>query len=345
MAVFGVPDSTWRGRVILFVVAIAFGCAPAAAADRDGDVRTLEMDAWSIPTFRLGSGATRFGPFDYMGGLHLSSQNAAFGGLSAFRLLADGERFLAVSDSGYWVTGRLVRDAEGRLTGVEGATITALRAADGAVVQSRYAVDAEGLAVDGDEVLVSFERDHRIEVFSLSGVPAAAPLLRVPHPIPRHEFRRNRGMETVAVAPSGTPLDGAAIVVSERSLNPAGDLFAAIVRGAEPGVFFVRRHPPFDVTDGTFLPNGDLLLLERRFSPARGVGMRIRRIRGADIRPGQTVDGQVLLDVDGRYQIDNMESIEVYRATDGTMRMLLVSDDNHSLLQRTLLLEFRFDDR
>ena len=134
------------------------------------------------------------------------------------------------------------------------------------------------------------------------------------------------------------------VAVSEKSINKKGDIFAAIVTGPRKGVFFVRRHRPFDITDGDFLPNGDMLLLERRFSIAEGVGMRIRRIAGSDILAGRTVDGEVLLETDFSYQIDNMESIDVYPGPDGETRIMLASDDNQSLLQRTLVLEFRMHD-
>ena len=339
------PGRFGRGLAALFAAVFLFGSPLALADHRDGAVRAIEVDARPIPTFKRGSAETLFGPFRYLGGMQLSSPDPAFGGLSALRLLSDGHRFIAVSDNGYWLTGQLRRGGSSQPTGISEATIAAMRDLDGTVIPSRYAVDAEGLAIDGDTAFVSFERNHRIEAFSLAGIPSAAPLSRMPHPIPRHEFRRNRGMEAVAVAPADTPLDGAIIVISERSLNPAGDLFAAIVRGAQTGVFFVRRHPPFDVTDGAFLPNGDLLLLERRFSYANGVGMRIRRIQGADIRVGRTVDGPVLLEADGSYQIDNMESIEVYRTPGGATHVLLLSDNNHSLLQRTLLLEFLLEEQ
>ena len=75
------------------------------------------------------------------------------------------------------------------------------------------------------------------------------------------------------------------MLVSERSLNADGEIYAAVLSGPQEGVFFVKRHPPFDVTDGAFLPDGDILLLERRFSLSEGIGMRIRRIAAADIRP------------------------------------------------------------
>ncbi len=337
------PDKALR-TVVAALIALAVVFVPATVTARDGIPFPVDIEASSIPAFKIRSDETRFGPFEYLGGLELSSPSRLFGGLSAMRLKSDRKVFVAVLDTGHWFTGRFERDAGGALSGVSDAAITVMRGTDGKVVQGRYYADAEGLAIDGDQVLVSFERVHRIEVYPLAGVPTAAPTGQLPHGIPLHEFRRNKGLETVAVAPPGTALDGAVVAVSEKSINKKGDIFAAIVTGPRKGVFFVRRHRPFEITDGDFLPNGDLLLLERRFSIAEGVGMRIRRIAGSDIRAGRTVDGEVLLETDFSYQIDNMESIDVYPGPDGETRIMLASDDNQSLLQRTLVLEFRMYD-
>ena len=57
-------------------------------------------------------------------------------------------------------------------------------------------------------------------------------------------------------------------------------------------------------------------------------------------RPGATVDGDVLLEADMRYQIDNMEGLAVHTNADGETIIALVSDNNHNMLQRTLLLFF-----
>ena len=72
--------------------------------------------------------------------------------------------------------------------------------------------------------------------------------------------------------------------------------------------------------------------------------MRIRRIAGADIKPDAVVDGKVIFKADSREQIDNMEGIDVFDAADGSLHVILVSDDNHSILQRSLMLEFRLRD-
>ncbi len=73
---------------------------------------------------------------------------------------------------------------------------------------------------------------------------------------------------------------------------------------------------------------------------AEGVKMRLRRILGENVAKGAVADGPVLLDADMDYQIDNMEAMDVWQRADGAVMVSLMSDDNHSMLQRNLYLEF-----
>ena len=107
------------------------------------------------------------------------------------------------------------------------------------------------------------------------------------------------------------------------------------------GIFHIARKGEFDITDGDFLPSGDLLLLERRFNMADGIAMRLRLIQGDKIEPGATADGEVLLEAGLAYQIDNMEALDVWQNEAGETRITIMSDDNHSILQRNILLEFK----
>jgi hypothetical protein len=69
--------------------------------------------------------------------------------------------------------------------------------------------------------------------------------------------------------------------------------------------------------------------------------VRIVRIAGGDIKPGALVDGKTIFEADAGEQIDNMEGLDAFRAADGSIHLIMVSDDNHSILQRNLMLEFR----
>ena len=81
-------------------------------------------------------------------------------------------------------------------------------------------------------------------------------------------------------------------------------------------------------------------MLERKFSLVNGVGIRIRRIPLKSLAPGAVVDGPTIFEADLGNEIDNMEGIDAYVTPEGDTVLTLVSDDNFSLIQRTLLLQF-----
>lgn len=317
------------------------GCDSGDRADEGGpaDIRTT-----IISTFRPGSQETQFGALEFIGGLELSSDNALLGAISAIRFRPDQQHFVSVLDTGHWLTGTVERDDKGRLKGIIQARIMPMIDRYGGTDAGKGAMDAEGLALRGDHVLVSYEQQHRVDTYPDPGFEISPPDDSLPIPIPRWQLRSNRSLEALMIAPQSSPLAGAAVIVAEDSLDDQGNMVAAILDGALHGRFTVRHYGGFDVSDGVFLPDGDLLLLERRFGLAHGLGVRIRRIAGADIKPDAVVDGKVIFQASSRDQIDNMEGIDVFRAADGTMHLILVSDDNHSILQRSLMLEFRLRD-
>lgn len=322
-----------------FVLSLAAGLPlmrPASA-----DVIDLPVVNRPFSQFALGSDKRTFGKLEFLGGLSYSSSNPLLGAVSAIRFREDRERFVAVLDTGHWLTGRIERDAEGRLSGLADLKTRSMFNSNGQDENVKSQMDAEGLAIGKGEVFVSFESLHRVDAYPDPGFMEARPSRRLALSFPRRELRNNQGMETLAMSPEAGPLGAVPVTVTERSLDADGNVLAAVLDGPLAGTFAVTRNDPWDVTDGTFLPNGDLLLLERRFRLSDGVGMRIRRIDGGKIRPGAVVDGEVLIDVDLSHQIDNMEGLDVVVMAEDDIRLIVVSDDNHSILQRNLMLEFR----
>jgi hypothetical protein len=202
-------------------------------------------------------------------------------------------------------------------------------------------MDAEGMVLDGDKILVSFERNHRIAAYPIEGYATSEPV-SVEKPLTGEvKLRGNGGLEAVMKSSPDGPLKGAIVWVAERSYNDKGDFIAGVQSGPGKGTFFVERIAPYDVTDGVFLKDGTFLLLERKFGIRDGIGMRIRRFKGEDIAPGKTVSGTVVMEADFSHQIDNMEGLDAFTAEDGSTHLIVVSDDNHSLIERNLLLEFK----
>jgi hypothetical protein len=61
----------------------------------------------------------------------------------------------------------------------------------------------------------------------------------------------------------------------------------------------------------------------------------------SSLKPGALVDGPSIFEADLGNEIDNMEGLDVHRDADGNLVLTMISDDNFSMLQRTLLLQFR----
>ncbi len=201
-------------------------------------------------------------------------------------------------------------------------------------------LDVESLTETDGMFYIGIERVEQIVRFDYrrNGLLARGEPIAVPSEFKTFTF--NKSLECVASPPKDSALAGNLIVVTEQSLDSAGNHRSFLLKGDHVERFSVKRSDDFDVSDCTILPPGDLVLLERRYSLARGVAIRIRRIPLASIEPNALVDGKPLIEADLAYQIDNMEGIAVHRNATGETIITLVSDDNFSVIQRNLLLQF-----
>jgi hypothetical protein len=269
----------------------------------------------------------------------LRASERRFGGISAIRVASDGAHFIAASDRGWWFRGRLVYEGT-RPTGIADAEMAPILSADGLPLASRGWYDTESIAEDNGALYVSIERVHQIVRFNYGkdGLLAHGRPIAVPPAF--RKLPSNRGIEALVFVPKGLPLAGTLIAFSERGFDGAADLDAFLIGGPSPGGFAVKRSSNYDISDAALLPGGDILLLERKFSWTSGLAVRLRRIPLAEIKPGALTDGAVLFEADLGYEIDNMEGLSVHRSAAGETVLTLISDDNFSLFQRTLLLQF-----
>jgi hypothetical protein len=329
----------WTLLAAVMLCAIGIASPPAIAAGSSA-VERVEISVRPITEFHIGHDEQNFGPLEFVGGLEMTSPSRDFGALSAFRFLKPGGDFIGVADTGFWFFGTVVHDADKRPSGIRDFRMQRMVDKSGRPIDEKWEADAEGLAVRQGIATVGFERNHRIAQFRIDPADMKAPFRRLDFLVPARELRQNRGFETVAPTNANGRHRGRLVVVSEKSLDKSGNIFAAIIEGPHKGVFTVKRNGDFDITDGAFLPNGDLLILERSFSLGSGVRMRLRRIHGENIEKGAVADGPVLLQADMGYQIDNMEGLDAWIGDDGALMVSLISDDNQSILQRNLYLEF-----
>jgi hypothetical protein len=328
------------------VVQAQFSGAKSAAKDETFVTAPVSIDVNARPIASFDPrdrSHVRFGSLEWRSGLVLTSAFRGFGGLSGLRLDPKGERFIALSDKGSWFTGRIVYSGR-EMTGLADVEASPMLGADGRPITARGWYDSESIALDGSLVYVGLERVNQVLRFDFAKGFTHATGEVVPMPPAARKLPYNRGLEALVVVPKGLPLAGALIAISERGLDPQGNIVAFLVGGPSPGAFAVRRTNNFDISDAALLPTGDLLILERKFSWLAGVGIRIRRIPLKSVAPGGVVDGPSIFEADLGQEIDNMEGIDAHVTADGDTVLTMVSDDNFSLLQRTLLLQFTLVD-
>jgi hypothetical protein len=323
-----------RILLILFLGLFSFAYAQKDLPER---AAAITINATPVPALQPDNPMqVRFGLLEFRGGLVLTSTHESFGGISALLVNPDGEHFIALSDRASWFRGRIVY-ANKRPAGITDASFQPVLDGDG---RPAPLWDTESFAADGSKLYVGLESTNTIFRFDFDwkSFPGNAQSVSVPPELSSLPF--NRGLEALVFVPKDHMLARTLIGFSEKGLTEDGNLKAFLIGGPTPGMFAVKRTDGFDISDASLLPGGDILILERQYSLQRGVAMRIRRIRLDDIKPGALVDGPAIIETDVRCQIDNMEALSVNLNRSGEIILTLMSDDNFSPLQRTLLLQF-----
>jgi len=299
----------------------------------------IEASRISSETFALTEAPMKANGLRFVGGLVLRSSNKHFGALSGMRIGDDGI-MTAVSDTGFWFQGKIERDTSGVPTGISSGRMAPLLDNKGKPFSQKWFGDAEGLTFKDDAAYVSTEQDARVIRYEIGDdLFAASSSIFGPRP-PGERLAYNRGLEAIATVPKGNLRAGSFVAVSEAPARSGEDIRAFIWNEDSVQEFRVKSLNNFYITDADFSPEGDLFLLERRFSPAEGPAMRLRRIGGTGIKPNIQLNGGTVLTLDRRWQIDNMEGLSIFKGPDGSTRFGLISDDNKWPLQRTIYLEF-----
>ena len=305
---------------------------------------SIEVNARPLPSFDTRDRArVRFGSLEYRSGLILTSPFRGFGGLSGLRLDPKGERFIAISDKGSWFTGRIVYRGR-EMTGIDDVEASPMLGPDGRPITARGWFDSESIALDGSFVYVALERVNQLLRYDFSKGFTRALGEIVPLPPAARKLPFNKGLEALVMVPKGQPMAGTLIAISERGLDAQGNILGFLIGGKNPGQFSLHRSENFDVSDATLLPSGELLVLERKFSWVGGIGIRIRSIPLKSVVPGAVVDGPVIFTADLGNEVDNMEGIDSHVTPEGDTVITMVSDDNFSMIQRNLLLQFTLVD-
>lgn len=263
----------------------------------------------------------------------LDTREWGFGGLSGLYLEPD-LNLTAVSDVGrWWRAPLLLRD--GLLAGIGPARHGPLRDAAGAGLSRSKPVDAESLArlPDGDW-LVGFERRHRILRYrdlAQPGVPFDTPPALAGAP-------ENGGLEALTLL-----ADGRLLAITEGLPGLAGPTSRMAWLGSSAAGrmdWAPTSYVPagdMDPTDAAALPDGGALVLERSFSLFRGFRARLARIAPGALRGAAPLTAETWLDLPSDAVSENWEGVAVVQHG-GQILVALVSDDNQTRLQQSLLL-------
>lgn len=268
--------------------------------------------------------AKQIGNFTWAGGAALTSgQTARLHGLSDLKVWPDG-RILVVGDQGDLLEAHLVLDYAGRPTRLKDAKLTSILGDDGQPITSHGGeeYDGEGIAEfpNGDR-LVSLEQHDRILFYPhAGGLPTFAP-------IPGVKWEHNKGMEALAVYPRAGP-DAYVVGIEATGETYVCRLSAACIKDRT-----VELKDGYALSALEVLSGGRMAYLLRAYDPVRGARITLRIV---------AADGHVedQLELARPYTIDNFEGLAVAPSPSGGLRFYLISDDNFSKSQRTLLVAF-----
>lgn len=245
------------------------------------------------------------------------------GGLSGLIWQADDVLTFA-SDRGHLYAARLLRDAQGRAAGLADWREHEIELAGG------WSDDFEGLAESDGNLVVSVE--ERPYVMRFSGSTAS------PGPVQSYLSLEWLGLPTNQGFEALTDLPDDGWLTFQEGREPLGH--PTRTRGGQ------TTH--YRAADG-YAPTGAdrdgdrIIVLERRLSLMGGWQARVSCITVDDLVEAVLVVPREIARLGILDGIDNLEGIAVRRRGDD-LEMLLVSDDNMSALQRTLLLHYVWPD-
>ncbi|GHB12205.1 esterase-like activity of phytase family protein [Salinicola rhizosphaerae] len=274
-------------------------------------------------------------PVEWCGTLALPAKwqdGTPVGGLSGLGWDADESMLFLVSDRGWLHRARLVFSGSGELRDYVPLDTYPLRGEDGAILDSAES-DAEALTLENandgvrgnTQLVIGFEGNVRWQRFLPSGI-ASEPARR---PAALSDVEKNGGLEALTALPDRGLIGGI-----ERPPHGWPEKMTRLftLDGANEWRYPLASNANSALTALEVLDNGDLLALERAYTPPTSIVIRLRR---AHLESGGRVEVSDLarLSNGSGWSLDNFEGLTRI----GDNRYLMVSDDNFSVLQRTLL--------
>ena len=307
-----------------------------------GDWQAIRLSVRAVPLAPSAPEMATVGRLRYRGGLEIASDEARFGGLSGIYVGEDG-RLLAVSDQGDWFAARLVLDDAGGLVGLADGRIAAMRGEDGAPLPDKDHADAEDVTrlADG-RFAVSFERTHTVRLYDLAKKGPSAAAEKELALAGTDALDANDSIEAMSAF-------GDRLLIGAEGLRSRGAPFwiAPVASDVLPApVGRTRTNDGYGLVALDRLPDGDFVAMERFWAPLIGPRIFIRRVlqAGLEATPARW-EGETIADLNPPVGLDNFEGLAITHAGDGPVRIYIISDDNFSREQKTLLYAFDLTDK
>lgn len=302
-----------------------------------GPSSQIEITCIPVPMDPSKTSVVTIGKLRFMGGLDLRSPHRNFGGWSDLRVESGGAGLIAISDRGFWLRSKLVQDKTGSLMSLSEGELAPMLDRKGKPLRSPFS-DAESMVQTAEGWILSYEGEHRLELYSGEWPFTVAPMV-VPSPPGLASAPKNQGIEASVALTDGS------LVFFTEGLKAEGGLRAWIRHsGGDYLAFVYVPAPGFAPTAATRLPSGDIVVLERRLSISEGWQARIVRVDAGSIEGGARIVGEELALISKPLTVDNYEGISAMASPDGRGTLLyILSDDNFNLFERTLLLQFSYE--
>lgn len=319
----------WRRALFVIVAVLALGTGYSGPTRMPlfGTAPSLRLLPEPAPAVRTS------GRLTWLAGARIESDDPMVGGFSA--LAVKGSRFTLLNDGG-----NFVRFTLGRGGRAQDVRFGELPDGPGTGWEKRDR-DSESLVQGADGTMwVGFERANAIWRYADHFTAATG----ASRPRSMRGWGENSGAEAlvrlhdgrfVAFAEGsrwGGRVDRPAVVF-------AGDPVAAPDRAFG---FTYRAAPGFAVSDAAVLPDGDIVVLERRWLLPLRFRSRLVLVRSAALSPSALVQGEELGRIAAPWPTENYEAVAATRA--GKATILWLASDNDQMWHRpSYLLKLRLD--
>ncbi|WP_051295075.1 esterase-like activity of phytase family protein [Maridesulfovibrio bastinii] len=274
----------------------------------------------------------------FMGAILLACKHPAFGGFSELMVSPDGEKFLALSDMGFWITGNLIYNAQQRLSGTAPkAKLGRLLNISGQPFEIKYRADSEAFCRAPDSgFLVAFERKHRINLYPGNGYDLSSVPSRYDFPPNFKHLPENGGIESMMKLD-----DGRILMLTEGGKEDNGFSPCAVGKAGNWVPFRYKRFKTYRPTSVAQLPGKRLLLLERSYTGPGSLKVRLATLNMNDIAKNKVLESKLMANIPNTLPIDNYEGLDTRTTSAGETIIYIISDDNFSPFEHTILMMFK----